>query len=57
MRYGMEYEETHDNMHIHKRERKYRFHKLSIGMGKSRRRSVPTTHSSTGDIAMKKAKS
>ena len=56
MRYGMEYEEIHENIHIHRRERKYRLHKIAVGVGKSRHHKVPTTFSSTGDIAMKKSK-
>lgn len=55
MRYGMEYEETHESMQIHRRDRKYKSHKLAVGAGKSRQHKVPTTLSSTGDVAHKKA--
>lgn len=56
MRYGMEYEETHENMHTHRRERKYKSHKIAVGAGRSRHVRIPTTFSSTGDIAAKKSK-
>ncbi len=31
--YGYEPEETHENMHIHRRERRYRGHKLAVAVG------------------------
>jgi hypothetical protein len=56
MRYGMDYEEIHENMHMHRPEKKYKAHKIAVGAGKSRHHRVPTTLSSSGDIAMKKGK-
>jgi hypothetical protein len=31
--YGMDFEETHENMHIHRRERHYSGHKLAVAVG------------------------
>ena len=31
--YGEEFEETHENMHIRRRERRYRGHKLAVAVG------------------------
>lgn len=56
MRYGMDYEEIHENMHMHRADKKYKSHKIAVGAGKSRQHQVPTTLSSSGDIAMKKSK-
>ena len=56
MRYGMEYEEVHENMHMHRPEKKFKLHKIAVGAGKSRQHRAPTTFSSSGDISMKKSK-
>jgi hypothetical protein len=31
--YGNEFEETHESMHIHRRERHYNGHKLAVAVG------------------------